>query len=52
MRKNYANMPVGKFWWEVASLVIEGMAVGGETAFPRSAPDGADPIGNVMHPKS
>jgi hypothetical protein len=31
-RKKYANMPVGKFWLEVARLVIEGMAMAGEKA--------------------
>jgi hypothetical protein len=27
-------VPVGKFWLEVARLVIEGMAMAGEKAFP------------------
>ena len=31
-RKKYAQMPVGKFWLEVARLVIEGMAMAGEKA--------------------
>ena len=31
-RKKYADMPVGKFWLEVARLVIEGMAMAGEKA--------------------
>jgi hypothetical protein len=33
-RKKYADVPVGKFWLEVARLVIEGMAIEGEKAFP------------------
>ena len=33
-RKQYADMPVGKFWLEVATLVIEGMAIEGGKAFP------------------
>ncbi len=33
-RKKYADMPVGKFWLEVARLVIEGMAMAGEKASP------------------
>ena len=33
-RKKYADMPVGKFWLEVARLVIEGMAMEDEKAFP------------------
>ena len=33
-RKKYADMPVGKFWLEIARLVIEGMAMAGEKAFP------------------
>jgi hypothetical protein len=33
-RKKYADAPVGKFWLEVARLVIEGMAAAGEKAFP------------------
>jgi len=33
-RKKYAHMPVGNFWLEVARLVIEGMAMAGEKAFP------------------
>ena len=33
-RKKYADMPVGKFWLDVARLVIEGMATAGEKAFP------------------
>ena len=33
-RKKYADMPVGKFWLEVARLVIEGMAMAGEKAYP------------------
>jgi hypothetical protein len=33
-RKKYADMPVGKFWMEVARLVIEGMAMEDEKAFP------------------
>ena len=33
-RKKYADMPVGKFWLEIARLVIEGMAMAGERAFP------------------
>jgi hypothetical protein len=33
-RKKYADMPVGNFWLEVARLVIEGMAIAGEKAFP------------------
>ena len=31
-RKKYAEMPVGKFWLEIARLVIEGMAMAGEKA--------------------
>jgi hypothetical protein len=31
-RKKYADMPVGTFWLEIARLVIEGMAMAGETA--------------------
>ena len=33
-RKKYANEPVGEFWLEVARLVIKGMAMAGEKAFP------------------
>jgi hypothetical protein len=33
-RKKYADMPVGKFWLEVARLVIEGMTMAGEKACP------------------
>ena len=33
-RKKYADSPVGNFWLEIAGLVIEGMAMGGEKAFP------------------
>jgi hypothetical protein len=33
-RKKYAQMPVGKFWLEVGRMVIEGMAMAGEKAFP------------------
>ena len=33
-RKKYAHMPVGRFWLDVARLVIEGMALEGEKAFP------------------
>jgi hypothetical protein len=33
-RKKYADSPVGNFWLEIARLVIEGMAMGGEKAFP------------------
>lgn len=33
-RKKYAQMPVGNFWLEIARLVIEGMAMAGEKAFP------------------
>ena len=33
-RKKYVQMPVGKFWLEVARMVIEGMAMAGEKAFP------------------
>ena len=33
-RKKYAQMPGGKFWLEVARMVIEGMAMAGEKAFP------------------
>ena len=33
-RKKYADMPVGKFWLEIARLVIEGMTGEGEKAFP------------------
>jgi hypothetical protein len=33
-RKKYADMPVGPFWIEIARLVIEGMAMAGEKAFP------------------
>jgi hypothetical protein len=32
-RKKYADAPVGKFWLEIARLVIEGMATAGEKAF-------------------
>ena len=31
-RKKYADMPVGKFWLEIARLVIEGMTMAGEKA--------------------
>jgi hypothetical protein len=37
-RRKYADTPVGNFWLEVAGLVIEGMAMEGETAFT-VAPD-------------
>jgi hypothetical protein len=37
-RKKYADMPVGKFWLEVARLVIEEMATAGEKAFPVRPP--------------
>ena len=33
-RKKYAHLPVGNFWLEVARMVIEGMAMAGEKAFP------------------
>lgn len=33
-RKKYADVPVGEFWLEVARLVIEGMAMAGEKAYP------------------
>jgi len=33
-RKKYAHMPVGRFWREVARLVIEGMETEAEKAFP------------------
>ena len=33
-RKKYAHMPVGQFWLDIARLVIEGMAMAGERAFP------------------
>jgi hypothetical protein len=33
-RKKYADMPVGKFWLDVAGLVIEGMAMADEKAVP------------------
>jgi len=33
-RKKYAGMPVGKFWLEIARLVIEGTAMAGEKASP------------------
>jgi hypothetical protein len=33
-RKKYAGIQVGKFWLEIARLLIEGMAVEGEKAFP------------------
>jgi hypothetical protein len=31
-RKKYADHPVGKFWLEVAELVIEAMSTAGEDA--------------------
>ena len=31
-RKKYADQPVGKFWLEVAELVIEAMSTTGEDA--------------------
>jgi hypothetical protein len=37
-RKKYAHMPVGPFWLEIARLVIEGMAMAGERAFPVRTP--------------
>jgi hypothetical protein len=33
-RKKYADTPVGNFWLEIARLVIEGMAMEDEMAFP------------------
>ena len=33
-RKKYADSPVGNFWLEIARLVIEGMAMEDEKAFP------------------
>jgi hypothetical protein len=33
-RKKYADSPVGNFWLEIARLVIEGMAMAGEKAYP------------------
>jgi hypothetical protein len=33
-RKKYADHPIGKFWLQVAELVIEGMAMAGEKALP------------------
>jgi hypothetical protein len=33
-RKKYADTPVGNFWLEIARLVIEGMAMEDEKAFP------------------
>ena len=33
-RKKYADSPVGNFWLEIARLVIEGMDMAGEKAYP------------------